>query len=53
MKWPRRASGSVFADWWAYKFGVYDAIPQNACLMHDRGTCSLALTRIVKICNVA
>ena len=31
------ASGSTFADWWAYKFEVYDAIPQNACLMHDRG----------------
>lgn len=31
------ASGSTFADWWAYKFEVYDAIPQNACLMHGRG----------------
>lgn len=31
------ASGSTFADWWAYKFEVYDAIPHNACLMHDRG----------------
>ncbi len=31
------ASGSTFADWWAYKFEVYDAIPQNACLMADKG----------------
>ncbi|MGM0480956.1 MAG: amidohydrolase family protein [Pseudomonadota bacterium] len=31
------ASGSTFADWWAYKFEVYDAIPHNACLMKERG----------------
>lgn len=31
------AAGSSFADWWAYKFEVYDAIPQNTCLMHDAG----------------
>ena len=31
------ASGSTFADWWAYKFEVYDAIPQNACLMAEKG----------------
>lgn len=31
------AGGSTFADWWAYKFEVYDAIPQNACLMTQRG----------------
>lgn len=31
------ASGSTFADWWAYKFEVYDAIPHNACLMSERG----------------
>ena len=28
---------SSFADWWAYKFEVYDAIPYNGTLMHDRG----------------
>jgi imidazolonepropionase-like amidohydrolase len=28
---------STFADWWAYKFEVYDAIPYNGSLMHDRG----------------
>ncbi|PKF56363.1 amidohydrolase [Alteromonadales bacterium alter-6D02] len=31
------AGGSTFADWWGYKFEVYDAIPQNACLMAQRG----------------
>lgn len=31
------AGASTFADWWAYKFEVYDAIPQNACLMNERG----------------
>jgi amidohydrolase family protein len=29
--------GSSFSDWWAYKFEVYDAIPFNGTLMHDRG----------------
>lgn len=23
--------GSTFADWWAYKYEVIDAIPHNAC----------------------
>ncbi len=31
------AMGSSFSDWWAYKFEVYDAIPYNGALMHDRG----------------
>ena len=31
------AGGSTFADWWAYKFEVYDSIPYNASLMHDVG----------------
>ncbi len=31
------ASASTFADWWAYKFEVLDAIPMNTCLMMDRG----------------
>lgn len=31
------AAASMFADWWAYKFEVYDAIPYNGSLMHDRG----------------
>jgi len=29
--------GSSFADWWGYKFEVYDAIPYNGALMHDEG----------------
>ncbi len=29
--------GSTFADWWAYKFEVNDAIPYNAAIMHDAG----------------
>lgn len=28
---------SSFADWWAYKFEVYEAIPHNAKIMADRG----------------
>ncbi|MGI2259564.1 amidohydrolase family protein [Shewanella sp. GXUN23E] len=31
------AGASTFSDWWAYKFEVYDAIPQNACLMTAKG----------------
>ena len=31
------AGASTFADWWAYKFEVYDAIPYNGSLMHERG----------------
>lgn len=29
--------GSTFADWWAYKFEVNDAIPYNAKIMQDQG----------------
>ncbi|MCX6836022.1 MAG: amidohydrolase family protein, partial [candidate division Zixibacteria bacterium] len=29
--------GGSAPDWWAYKFEVYDAIPQNPGLMHQRG----------------
>jgi imidazolonepropionase-like amidohydrolase len=31
------AGGSTFSDWWAYKFEVYDAVPFNGSLMHERG----------------
>ncbi|MBD0404171.1 amidohydrolase family protein [Flammeovirga sp. EKP202] len=31
------AGASTFSDWWAYKFEVYEAIPQNAALMADQG----------------
>ncbi len=31
------AGGSSFADWWAYKMEVHDAIPYNAAIMHRQG----------------
>lgn len=31
------AACSTFADWWAYKVEVEDAIPQNASLLHEAG----------------
>ncbi len=31
------AGASTFADWWAYKFEVLDAIPYNASLMNQQG----------------
>lgn len=31
------AGGSTFSDWWAYKYEVYEAVPQNAKMMQDRG----------------
>lgn len=31
------ASASTFADWWAYKMEVQDAIPTNSCLMAEQG----------------
>ena len=31
------AGASAFADWWAYKFEVIDAIPHAGSLMHQRG----------------
>ena len=31
------AGGSSFSDWWAYKYEVIDAIPQNGELMHNEG----------------
>ncbi len=31
------AAGSSFADWWGYKFEVYDAIPQNPSLLTSSG----------------
>jgi imidazolonepropionase-like amidohydrolase len=30
-------AASTFADWWAYKFEVKDAIPYNAALMTEQG----------------
>ncbi len=28
---------STFADWWGYKFEVYDGIPENASMMQSQG----------------
>lgn len=30
-------AGSTFSDWWAYKYEVIDAIPQNGEIMHQEG----------------
>ena len=32
-----QAMASTFADWWAYKVEVFDAIPYNAALMSQQG----------------
>ena len=31
------AGASSFADWWAYKWEAFDAIPDNPAMMHGRG----------------
>ena len=31
------AAGSSFADWWAYKYEAWDAIPYDGALMHGAG----------------
>lgn len=31
------AGASSFADWWAYKMEAFDAIPDNAAMMHSQG----------------
>ena len=33
---PHGALPTTFSDWWAYKFEVYDAIPYNGAMMHER-----------------
>jgi imidazolonepropionase-like amidohydrolase len=30
---------SSFSDWWAYKFEVYDAIPDNGAILREAGVC--------------
>lgn len=34
------AGASTFADWWAYKWEAFDAIPENAAMMLSRGVVS-------------
>jgi imidazolonepropionase-like amidohydrolase len=31
------AGASIFSDWWAFKFEVYDAIPYGGAILRDRG----------------
>ncbi|MEX2589138.1 MAG: amidohydrolase family protein [Chitinophagales bacterium] len=31
------AAASTFSDWWAYKYEVIDAIPQNASILNEQG----------------
>jgi len=31
------ASASTFSDWWGYKIEAFDAIPQNAAILHQAG----------------
>jgi imidazolonepropionase-like amidohydrolase len=31
------SGASSFADWWAYKMEVFDAIPESPAIMHDAG----------------
>ncbi|MBI5916511.1 MAG: amidohydrolase family protein [Bacteroidetes bacterium] len=31
------AGASSFADWWAYKYEVWEAIPYNGAIMHEQG----------------
>jgi imidazolonepropionase-like amidohydrolase len=30
---------AVWADWWGFKLEAYDAIPENAALLHQAGAC--------------
>jgi imidazolonepropionase-like amidohydrolase len=32
---------AVWADWWGFKMEAYDAIPENAALVHNSGACTI------------
>ncbi len=32
---------AVWADWWGFKMEAYDAIPENAALIHNAGACTI------------
>jgi imidazolonepropionase-like amidohydrolase len=32
---------AVWADWWGFKIEAYDAIPENAALIHNAGACTI------------
>jgi len=35
------ACSAVWADWWGFKIEAYDAIPENAALIHNAGACAV------------
>lgn len=35
------ACSAVWADWWGFKIEAYDAIPENAALIHNAGACAI------------
>ena len=32
---------AVWADWWGFKIEAYDAIPENAAILHNNGACTI------------
>ncbi|SIN87407.1 Imidazolonepropionase [Parasphingorhabdus marina DSM 22363] len=32
---------AIWADWWGFKMEAYDAIPENAALLHQAGACTV------------
>ncbi len=32
---------AVWADWWGFKMEAYDAIPENAAIVHNTGACTI------------
>lgn len=32
---------AVWADWWGFKMEAYDAIPENAAIIHNTGACTI------------
>ncbi len=34
-----KVCSAVWADWWGFKMEAYDAIPENAAILHNMGAC--------------
>jgi imidazolonepropionase-like amidohydrolase len=34
-----KVCSAVWADWWGFKMEAYDAIPENAAILHNAGAC--------------
>jgi imidazolonepropionase-like amidohydrolase len=34
-----KVCSAVWADWWGFKMEAYDAIPENAAILHNTGAC--------------